>query len=41
MTKHCNKYCNAKSFLFSLIFCKSENLAYPSQKWEHEEIKDG
>lgn len=41
MTKYCNKYCNTKSFLFSLIFCKSENLAYPSQKWEHEEIKDG
>ena len=41
ITKYCNKYCNAKSFLFSLIFCKSENLAYPSQKWEHEEIKDG
>lgn len=27
ITKYCNEYCNAKSFLFSLIFYTSGNLA--------------
>ena len=27
LKKYCNKYCNAKSFLFCLAFCVSGNLA--------------